>query len=282
MTGLTLAMSMKATELGHLGPLVITNSMIASVIAAAVIIFVAQLACRKIELVPEKGQNFFEVIIEWLLSLVEPIVGEKGARKTFWFFASIFIFIVASNFLALVPGVGTIGRGMGDSFWNVRVTEPFLRGTNADVNMTFSMALVFMVLWLYWSVSELGFGGFVGHLFGSKAKLGIPGFFGVLVSIFFFLIFVVVGLIEVVSILFRPISLSARLFGNIYGGEYMLESMYALTNSPWLGSLVLIPFYFFELLVAVVQALVFCLLTAAFVGQMIKHDDHPSEEAAHH
>lgn len=100
------------------------------------------------------------------------------------------------------------------------------------------------------------------------------------------IIFFVVGIIEVVSISFRPISLSFRLFGNIFAGENLLEGMSHVVEHPnWLRTvceIVLpIPFYFMELLVGLVQALVFMLLTAVFTGVMCSHDDH-HEKPAHH
>lgn len=266
---------MRAVEVFQIGPFVVTNSMLVAVVATAVVIALVRLATKQIQTVPDRGQGFLEVIIEKLLGILEPILGYEGSKKTFWFFASIFIFIVSMNLFALIPGVGSIGWGVTEHN-HFEVTRPLLRGVNADLNMTGAMALTFFVLWIVWSIQALGVGGFYQHIFGSKAQLGLKGWLGIVVSILFGAIFFGAGLIEVVSILFRPVSLSFRLFGNIYGGEYMLESMYE-TAGPWLSCLVLVPFYFFELLVAIVQALVFCLLTAAFTGMMIKHEDGHGE-----
>ena len=94
------------------------------------------------------------------------------------------------------------------------------------------------------------------------------------------LVFIVVGILEVVSILFRPVSLSFRLFGNIFAGENMLEAMAKLVPG-WFGSIIIpIPFYFMELLVGIVQALVFMLLTAVFTLLICQHEE--GTEAAHH
>lgn len=265
------SLPMRAVEVFNIGPFVITNSMLVLWVATAVVILLVRLATRRLQAVPDRGQGFLEVVIEKLFGILEPILGYEGAKKTFWFFATIFIFIVSMNLFALIPGVGSIGWGVTEH-GHFEVTKPLLRGVNADLNMTGAMAMAFAVLWFVWSFQALGVKGFYSHIFGSKADLGLKGWVGVLVSILFGAIFFGAGLIEVVSILFRPVSLSFRLFGNIYGGEYMLESMYE-TAGPIGACLALVPFYFFELLVAIVQALVFCLLTAAFTGMMIKHED---------
>ncbi len=266
------SLPMGPVEVFRIGPFPITNSMVVLWAAALAVIVLVRLATRRLQAVPDRGQGFLEVVIEKLFGILEPILGYEGAKKTFWFFATIFIFIVSMNLFALIPGVGSIGWGVTEH-GHFEITKPLLRGVNADLNMTAAMAVLFAVLWLIWSFQALGLKGFYQHIFGSKAELGLKGWVGLVVSILFGLIFFGAGLIEVVSIAFRPVSLSFRLFGNIYGGEYMLESMYE-TAGPIGACFALIPFYFFELLVAIVQALVFCLLTAAFTGMMIKHDDH--------
>ncbi len=277
---------MRAVEIGHIGPLVITNSMLVAWIATMILVVLVRVAMPKVQKVPDRGQAFLEIVVENLFGLLEPILGYEGTKKTFWFFATIFIFIVSMNLFALVPGVGSIGWGEWESAANggkyFEVTKPLLRGVNADLNMTTAMAALFFVLWFVWSFQALGAKGFYNHIFGSKADLGIKGWLGFLVSVPFIIIFFFAGLIEVISILFRPVSLSFRLFGNIYGGEAMLEAMYE-TVGPHFAWMALTPFYFFELLVAFVQAMVFCLLTAAFTGMMIKHDDDDEGgEAKHH
>lgn len=256
---------MSAVELFRFGPLVVTNSMIPAWIVAIGLIIFAQVAMRSPRLVPKGAQNFLEWVIESLAGLLEGVLGQEWARKTLWFFTSIFLFILCSNWFGLFPGVGTIGRGHGENWYDMIITQPFIRGANADVNMTMAMALVFFVLWTVWSLQANGVGGFVHHIFGSKAdNKGLIGI--VMIGVFIF-----VGVIEVISIAFRPVSLSFRLFGNVYGGEYMLESMMAINK--WLSWLIPLPFYFFELLVGLVQALVFCLLTAVFTGMMCRHEE---------
>ncbi|MFM8877568.1 MAG: F0F1 ATP synthase subunit A, partial [Verrucomicrobiota bacterium] len=217
---------------------------------------------------------FWEWLVEGLYDFLGGIIGPDLVRKTFWFFSARFIFVVATNWFGLLPGVGTIGWGHpGDHGFHV--TDPLLRGANADFNMTFAMALVFFVLWTVWALQANGPVGFLKHLFGAKGGLG--GFMGLVLVVVFF----AVGLLEVVSILFRPVSLSFRLYGNVFAGENMLESMTHLGGATW-GWLTALPFYFMELLVGLVQALVFMLLTAVFTLLICSHDEEHGEDGSHH
>src|SRR5262249_3287878 len=145
-----------------------------------------------------------------------------------------------------------------------QLEEPFFRGANADVNLTLAMALVFFACWIVWGLRETGFVGFFKELFAPKGST--TGALKILMVFGFF----AAGFLEVVSILFRPVSLSFRLYGNIFAGETMLETMAAM---PKIGWLVQVPFYFLELLVGLVQALVFMLLTAVFTLLICQHHE---------
>lgn len=249
----------------------ITNSMVVTWIVALALIIFAQIATRNIKRIPEGAQNFWEFLVESLHKFLENIIGHDLVKKTFWFFATIFIFILFCNWFGLIPGVGTIG-------WNVQLADgshefrPWLRGANADLNMTFAMAIVFFVCWIIWALQANGVGGAFMHIFGAKGNT--TGALKMLMVVVFFM----VGILEVVSILFRPISLSFRLFGNVYAGESMLEAMAQIV--PKLAWLIPIPFYFLEILVGLVQALVFMLLTAVFTLLITQHDESHAE--AHH
>lgn len=254
----------------------ITSSMIVAFITAVIIIVVAQTAMRTPKLIPTGLQNFVEWVVECLSNLLESILGRTMMNRTFWFFATIFVFILGCNLISLFPGVGTFGAGHG-SGWDFEVDKSFLRGANADVNMTAAMAAVFFVLWFFWSFASLGLVGFISHLFGSKVTLS-----NVFANYAFHIIFFLVGITEVVSIVvIRPLAFTFRLYGNIYGGEFLLDSVYKM--APHFAFLLLVPFYFFELLVAFIQAFVFCILTAVFTGVMCAADDHspPEDQTAH-
>ena len=261
----------KAVEIARPFGLPITNSMVVSWIVALGLIIFARFATRNMQHVPSGAQNFIEWLVEGLFRILEGIMGRHLTEKTFWFFATIFIFILASNWAGLIPGVGTIGWGHQTAH-GFKIDQPLFRGANADVNMTFAMALVFFACWIVWAIQEVGLRGFVKELFAPKGESA--GLLRVLLVVVFF----AAGCLEVISILFRPISLSFRLYGNIFAGENMLEAMARLV--PGFGWLVPIPFYFLELLMGLVQALVFMLLTAVFTLLICQHEGESA--GAHH
>lgn len=246
------------------GPFSITNSMVVTWIVAIGLIVFAQVATRRMKEIPDGAQNFWEWMVESLHNFLEGIIGHHLVQRTFWFFATIFIFILFANWLGLIPGLGTIGWGHQTPNGFV-VDRPFFRGANADLNMTLAMALVFFACWLAWAFSEVGVKGFFKELFAPKGES--EGVLKVLMVVVFF----AAGCLEVISILFRPVSLTFRLYGNIFAGENLLEAMARLV--PGFGWLVPIPFYFLELLMGLVQALVFMLLTAVFTMLICQHEE---------
>ncbi len=266
-----------AEELFNIGPFVVTNSMIMVWMVAALIIFVAQAATKNLKLIPSGLQNFAEWLVEGLYTFLEGILGSHLVKRTFWFFGTIFILILFTNWAGLVPGVGTVGFYQpggfdGDTHDTFR---PLLRGGNADLNMTAAMAFLFAGMWFYWAISENGIKGFLSHIFAPKGK------FSGIMYVFMIVVFLFVGVLEVVSILFRPVALSFRLYGNVFAGENILENMmFVVGDKQWLAWLPPIPFYFLELLVGLIQALVFTMLTGVFLKLICDHD-HDDEEHAH-
>jgi F-type H+-transporting ATPase subunit a len=256
-------LSAKAVELARPFNFPITNSMVVSWIVALGLIIFAQVATRDMKPVPSGAQNFLEWLVGGLYKFLADIIGPHLAERTFWYFATIFIFILSANWVGLIPGVGSVGWGHQSSH-GFRIDQPLFRGANADVNMTLAMALVFFACWIYWSLREVGPVGFFKELFAPKGES--EGVMRLLMVVVFF----AAGCLEVVSILFRPISLSFRLYGNIFAGENLLEAMAKLV--PGFGWLVPIPFYFLELLMGLVQAMVFMLLTAVFTMLMCQHE----------
>lgn len=255
--------SQKAVEIARPFGFPITNSMVVSWIVAVGLIVFAQVATRHMKSVPEGAQNFWEWLVEGLHTFLEGIIGPHLVERTFWFFATVFIFILSANWLGLIPGVGTIGWGHHSSH-GFKIDKPFFRGANADVNLTLAMALVFFACWIIWALREDGVVGFLKELFAPKGDT--DGLMKVVMVVVFF----ASGCLEIVSILFRPISLSFRLYGNVFAGENMLDAMSTLV--PHLGWLLPIPFYFMELMVGLVQALVFMLLTAVFTLLICQRD----------
>ena len=275
---------MSAPESSSIFSHIFTNSLLVAGIVAVIVLIFARRATAKMELVPTRGsQNLFEAVIEALYEMLEGIVGSHMVARTFPLLATLFLFILASNWFGLLPGVGTVGfgTGRGPLLSLSELEAPLLRPANADLNLTLGMAAVFMVYWAIWSYQELGVGGFLHHTFGPKGDM--KGFMKyVLIPIFAF-----VGVIEVVSIAFRPVSLSLRLFGNVYAGENLMHTMSDLGETMHMPAaiaflmkvIIPIPFYFLELLVGVVQALVFTLLCAVYIKLTTSHDE--SHASAH-
>jgi F-type H+-transporting ATPase subunit a len=263
-----------APQVFSIGELPVSNSMILSWIVALVIILVARAATRQIQQTPKGLQNFVEWVVESVRDFLESVIGRALTAQTFWFFATAFIFILFTNWFGLVPGVGTVGWGTPDASGQLHhISRPLLRGANADLNMTFAMSIVFFGAWIYWALKANGPLGLLTHIFGPRgdSKGGM--------KLLLIVVFFCVGILELVSIVFRPVSLSFRLYGNIFAGETMLESMANLV--PALAPLIPVPFYFLELLVGFVQALVFTLLTAVFTLLICDHGDGDHAEAGH-
>jgi F-type H+-transporting ATPase subunit a len=256
-------LSAKAVELARPFNFPITNSMVVSWIVALALIVFAQVATRNMKQVPSGAQNFLEWLVGGLYKFMADIIGPHLAERTFWFFATIFIFILSANWVGLIPGVGSMGWGHQTPH-GFKIDQPLFRGANADVNMTLAMALVFFACWIFWAFREVGPVGFLKELFAPKGES--EGVMRLLMVVVFF----AAGCLEIVSILFRPVSLSFRLYGNIFAGENLLEAMAKLV--PGFGWLVAIPFYLLELLMGMVQAMVFMLLTAVFTMLICQHE----------
>ncbi len=267
-------LSVTAEEIFKIGPLPITNSMVTCWVVCLFIVFLIRFLVGKPQLVPSKGQILVESVIDVVRNITGPIVGKRLVTPTFWLTSAVFIFILTQNWSGLFPGVGSVG--MKDE--SGHVVEAWIRPGNADLNMTLALACVTMVSWLYFIFRYAGLNLIMHDIFGNKAdKLTTPA----PIYVFLFLVFFGVGLIEIISICFRPVSLSFRLFGNVFGGESLLHSMYALGQgmpgvlSKIMPAVMMLPFYFLETLIGAVQALVFMLLTAVYIGLICNHgDDH--------
>ena len=262
-----------APTLFYVGPLPVTNAMVYTWVIAILIFVVVRLGTRNLKEIPTGLQNVIEAAVEGLEDLTKGMLEPKVARWAFPFVATFFIFIVISNLMGLLPGVGSLG-------WGVRATDsalpfalahadtPLFRPPTADANTTVAMAAIFFIMSSYWAIKYNGPMGVIKHLFGVKG--GLKGL--ILIPLTF--VFLFIGVIELISILIRPVALAMRLYGNIYGGESVLTLM---LGKAW--GLAAVPFYFLELVVAVVQALVFTMLCIAFIGTLCSHTDE--EHAAH-
>lgn len=162
-------LTQEAVDIARVFGLPITNSMFVTWLTAIGLIAFAQIATRRMKLVPDGAQNFCEWLVETLYDFLQGIIGRQLVQRTFWFFASIFIFILAANWVGLIPGSDTVGWGhrTAEGF---RIDRPLFRGATADLNMTLAMALVFFACWMVWAFQELGPLGVLRELFAPKEK----------------------------------------------------------------------------------------------------------------
>lgn len=291
----------------------LTNTIVAAWLSILVLLLLSWAATRNLQLVPTGMQNLVEAIIEAFLQPVEAVVGPVNARRFFPLVFGIFIFVLVSNWMGLLPGYGSITlieRGHEDEalpavdlgFTKLAIyglgpapageagaggepaagpgqvvgtPVPFLRGATTDINMTLAIALVAMAFVEYMGFKTLGLTGYGGKFInlGEFRRSGV--FMG---AIFFF-----VGLLEIVAEIARIISFTFRLFGNIFAGEVLLVVIGFLI--PWVAT---VPFLGLELFVGFVQAFVFAMLTTVFAAMaIVSHGDHeehpePATERARH
>jgi len=250
----------------------ITNSMATGWATSAILISLILFAVRKPRILPTKSQAVFESLLEGLRDLFEPIVGKKAFPAAYPLLVTFFVFILIQNWMGLLPGVGTIGWGH-EVDGHFHLTAPWIRPFTADFNSTIALALVSFGAYLIIIFKYAGPKLILWDLFGNKAdKKETPAWLYPFLS----LVFLIVGCIEVFSIAIRPFTLSVRLFGNVFGGENLLH-----------GTGFIFIFYFMELLVGLIQATVFTLLTSVYIGLICNHgDDHEPAEGhaaeAHH
>lgn len=222
---------LKPEILGYFKSLPIANTLLVSWVTMAVIIFFVFLATKKVRLVPLGMQSVFEVMIDFIYTTVENLAGKK-TQVFFPIVATFFLFILFSNWIGLLPGFGTITYHK----------EPLLRSMNSDLNMTLALAVTSAVLTHAFAIRYLGIIDYLKKWFTLNP------------------IFLFVGLLELVGEFTKIVSLSFRLFGNIFAGEVVLA-----TVSSIFAFLVPLPFYFLEIIVGFVQAAVFMMLTLVFM-----------------
>jgi F-type H+-transporting ATPase subunit a len=261
-----------AKALFKIGSLPVTNSMVTSWVVAVALIIIIRIAIGRPKLIPGPGQAIVEFLVQSIYDLTAPIVGSKVAKPTFPLLIGLFTFILIQNWSGLFPGVGTIYMvDHKNGEW-----MEFVRPANADLNGTGALAIVAIVCWFYFIMRYAGPMLVLKDIFGNKAdKKEVPA----VIYYPLFLVFFLIGLIELISIMFRPISLSLRLFGNVFGGESLMHAMSGMQK--WVLPA---PFYVLELLIGFVQAFVFTLLVSVYIGLICNHgDDHHEEhkEAAH-
>jgi len=240
--------SLAAEKIAHIGSFPITNSMLLSWVASIFLIFVSMLATNKISIIPNKIQNFFETIIEFLFDTANSVLeNEEITKKYFPLIATLFIFILTNNWLGLLPGVGTIGLNEINKSGH-EVFVPILRAGTADLNMTLALAIVTMTAVQVFGVAAIGTFKYAKKFFNFSNPINA-----------------FVGLLELMGEFARIVSFSFRLFGNVFAGEVLLMVIAFLI--PYLVPL---PFFFLELFVGLIQALVFTMLALVFIKGAIQ------------
>ncbi len=233
-----------AETVGSLWGFEFTNTILVTWVVMAFLIILSLATTRKVALVPSGLQNFMEMIIETGYDTVESLAHSK-ARTIFPIVMTFFLLIITANWFGLFPGVGTVGfnEKHGDGY----VFVPLLRSINSDLNTTLALALL---------------SAFITHFLAIR-YLGIVGYLKRWFSLQYFPIYLFVGFLEIISEFTKVVSLSFRLFGNIFAGEVVLTTVSTL--SKWTTVFVPLPFYFLEIIVGFVQAAVFMMLTLVFM-----------------
>lgn len=246
-----LHISLAAEPVINIGSLVITNSMLASVVASVLIVTLTLIVTRRVALQPKgRAANILDAGSEALLAMIERVTNNHQRALTYFpFLATLFLFIIVNNWLGLLPGVGTIVISTPHG------TAPLLRGATADLNTTFALALISVILTQIYAIRHLGLLKHLRKYFSFNPIL------------------LFVGLLEFVAEFSKVLSFSFRLFGNIFAGEVLLVVISFLV--PLVAPL---PFFFLELFVGFIQALVFTTLTLVFLEiASASHGEHAVE-----
>ena len=257
-----------ATDLFEIGGIPISNSILTTWIIATLIIVAVRLLVGTPKIIPNKGQALVENVASGLRDALEPIVGKKMIGKTFPVLCGFFVFILLMNWSGLLPGVGTIKYQSADGHW-----LDAIRPANSDLNTTLALSILSFLAWTYFVLRYAGLKALVFDLFGNKADKKEVSFPMWLMLGF---IFLGVGGIEVLSIASRLISLPFRLYGNVFGGENLIHTLGGIAPYvvPAIAGML-------EVLVGLIQAFVFTLLSAVYIGLICNHDAGHDDEHAH-
>jgi len=245
--------SLKAEHLFSIGNFSITNGLLLAAVVALLLITFSIIFKTKIKMVPGKVQAVVEMGLEGLLDLMESVLGTRAAAEKYLpLIATIFIFVLTSNWLGLLPGVGSFEFKEGEKF------IPLLRSPAADLNFTLALAIIAVFTTNFFGIVVLGTFAHIKKFINFSSPIN------------FF-----VGILEFLSEISRVISFSFRLFGNIFAGEVLLTIIFFL-----LPYIVPIPFMFMEIFFGAIQALIFAMLTLVFLSASIA--SHGEEHATEH
>lgn len=245
---------LKPEVLVHLGVLPVTNTLLVSWLVTLLLIITGFFVGSRVKLLPvSRIQSLFEIIIETAYQTVDELA-HSHTKAFFPWVTTFFLFIITANWLGLVPGFATIGiKQIHDG---KEVLVPIFRSINSDLNMTLSLALISAIVTHFFAIKYLGLKSYLQKWFSLNP------------------VFLFVGLLELVSEFTKVVSLSFRLFGNIFAGEVVLATVAGI--SKFTAFLIPLPFYFLEIIVGFVQAAVFMMLTLVF---MVLLSEKHGEEA---
>ncbi|MBI4426597.1 MAG: F0F1 ATP synthase subunit A [Candidatus Kerfeldbacteria bacterium] len=248
--------SLIAETLGHLGSFPITNTLLMSLVSTVVLIVAAVLLSRRMRSPTGSGtprglQNVTEVLIDGALAMMDTVTG--GRKQSLRFFPLVFtffIFILVSNWLGLLPGIGPISLAVTAN--GHQVVTPLFRSTNADLNVTLALAIISVIATQIFGIIAISAAKYAKRFFNFKNP-----------------IFTFVGLIELISELAKFISFSFRLFGNVFAGEVLLVVIAFLVPV-----VIPLPFMFLEIFVGLIQAFIFAILTLVFLKVATTEEAH--------
>ncbi len=286
----------------RLGHLQVTNTLLTALLVDVILIALALAATRRMELIPSGLQNFVEWVVETLYKLTESVAGEKWTPRFFAIVATIFLYVLVSNWFGLLPGLSAFGvveehaahsaahhaqhaaeavAGAGEGLKAEKVIVPLFRSPSTDLNNNFALALLAVFMTQVFGVVSLGpryftrFLNFKGLVEAVRHRPGEPeaklraraG------RVAFGLIDFLVGILEGISEVAKVISFSFRLFGNIFAGEVML-----LVLASLVPLVLTLPFLGLEVFVGLIQAFIFYILTLAFFTVATASHGHEDTE----
>jgi F-type H+-transporting ATPase subunit a len=271
--------SLAPEHIAHVGSFTITNTLLSGWLAVLLLIGLAFLGSRQLKDIPSarSRQNIIETVFEAFLNFLQNIVGAR-ARTFFPVIATLFLYILLSNYLSLMPGFGSIGLWREEE--GQRVLVPLLRGATSDLNTTLALAICSVLSSQIYGIRYRGLVEYGSRFVGIKRfiqffrelfrarKVHMGLVFGGVLDLF-------VGILELFEELTKVLSFSFRLFGNIFGGEVLLFVIAFLV--PYVAS---VPFLVLELITGFIQAFIFAVLSTAFFGRATSRESSGPEELA--
>jgi len=240
-------MDIGSQVLFNIGPVPVSNTITTTLLLDIFLVVFAIVLRKKLALIPGKMQGIFEFMHDFVLDLTKGVLSERYINAVFPWVLSFFFIILVSNWMGLLPGIGTIVINISGKEFEL------FKGVDADLNTTMSLALISFTLVQFFTLKFIGASGWFKHYFHTK-------------PISLIAVFVFVGVLEIFLDPIKFLSLGLRLFGNIFAGETLVNFM---SSVPVLA----LPFLLLEILVGVVQALIFTGLSTAFMGMMLAEEE---------